>query len=131
MAVLPPVAWEDRTRTAGNWTYRRDGAGSVAEFKNAEQSIFTITCGAGRVTLHRPGPEALVMTVTTTTSSKRFLGSPDSLTHGAVGTLPANDPLLDAIIYSRGKFMVSATGLTDLILPPWPEIARVVEDCRN
>lgn len=93
--------------------------------------IFTITCDGGNVSLYRPGPEALTMTITTTTLAKRLLGSPDSVTHGALGTVRANDPLLDAIVYSRGKFMVSATSLPDLILPPWPEIARVVEDCRG
>ena len=127
----PPVAWEDRARTPGTWSYLRAGNRSVASFADGARVLLTVTCDNRNLTFHRPGPEALVMTITTTTLSERLLGSPDSLTNGAMGTVSASSPLLDAIIYSRGKFMVGATGQPDLILPPWPEIARVVEDCRN
>jgi hypothetical protein len=44
--------------------------------------------------------------------------------------LAATDPLLDAIAFSRGRFAVEAPGLPTLILPTWPEPARVVEECR-
>jgi hypothetical protein len=44
--------------------------------------------------------------------------------------LPATDPLLDQIAFTRGRFMLAA-GTLELILPAWPEIARVVEDCRS
>jgi hypothetical protein len=47
-----------------------------------------------------------------------------------VATLQARDPLLDAIALSRGRFAVETGGLETLYLPAWPEITRVVEDCR-
>ena len=126
-----PVAWEDRARTPGTWSYLRDGPRSVATYADGASAILTITCSDRNIIFHRPGAEALALAITTTTLSKRLLGASDTVTNGAIGTLPATDPLLDAIIYSRGKFMVGTTGLPDLILPPWPEIARVVEDCRS
>jgi hypothetical protein len=33
--------------------------------------------------------------------------------------------------FSRGRFMVEAQGMATLVLPAWPEPARVVEDCRG
>ena len=44
--------------------------------------------------------------------------------------LPARDPALDAIAFSRGRFALETAGLATLYLPSWPEISRVVEDCR-
>ena len=45
-------------------------------------------------------------------------------------TLAPRDPQLDAMVFSRGKFVVSIKGSTDLVIPAWAEIARIVEDCR-
>jgi hypothetical protein len=47
------------------------------------------------------------------------------------GMVSANDPLLDAIAFSRGRFTVEVPGLPMLVLPAWPEPARVIEDCRS
>ena len=38
--------------------------------------------------------------------------------------LAANDPLLDAIAFSRGRFVVSMPGMAALVVPAWPEAAR-------
>ena len=46
-------------------------------------------------------------------------------------TLAANDPLLDAIGFSRGRFIVEQTGASTLVVPAWAEIERVTEDCRG
>ena len=43
----------------------------------------------------------------------------------------ASDPQLDAIAFSRGRFFVSLNGTSDLVIPDWPEFARVIEDCRG
>jgi hypothetical protein len=44
--------------------------------------------------------------------------------------LVADDPLLDAIAFSRGRFGVTIDG-RERWFPAWPEIARVIEDCRG
>jgi hypothetical protein len=47
-----------------------------------------------------------------------------------IARLPAGDPLIDAMAFSRGRFMVEAGTAAPLYLPSWPEISRVAEDCR-
>lgn len=46
-------------------------------------------------------------------------------------TLPAGDPFLDGMIFSRGRISVEVAGAPMLVLPSWAEPARVVEDCRK
>jgi len=48
----------------------------------------------------------------------------------AAPTLPASDPLFDQIAFSRGRVLVRTAG-GDLVLPIWPEPARLIEDCRG
>jgi hypothetical protein len=43
----------------------------------------------------------------------------------------AGDGALDQIAFSRGRFAVEAPGLASLIVPAWPEVTRVIEDCRG
>ena len=45
-------------------------------------------------------------------------------------TLAARDSVLDAMAFSRGRFAVETAGLPTLYLPSWPEVSRVIEDCR-
>lgn len=40
-----------------------------------------------------------------------------------------NDPLLDAMAFSRGRFALESSSGA-LYLPSYPEITRVIEDCR-
>ena len=48
-----------------------------------------------------------------------------------VARLAVSDPLLDQMAFSRGRFTVEAAGAPLLIVPAWPELARVIEDCRG
>jgi hypothetical protein len=43
--------------------------------------------------------------------------------------LPAGDPFLDEIVFSRGRFVVETAGAM-MVIPAWPEPAKAVEDCR-
>jgi len=61
-----------------------------------------------------------------TTRTLTGIGEPGAL---AI-TLPARDPLLDAMAFSRGRFAVEVSGLPTLYVPSWPEVSRVIEDCR-
>jgi hypothetical protein len=44
--------------------------------------------------------------------------------------LGAYDPLFDAIASSRGRVGFAVGAQPALIVPPWAEAARVMEDCR-
>jgi hypothetical protein len=45
--------------------------------------------------------------------------------------LAATDPLLDAIAFSRGRVTLEQAGLAPLVVPPYAEVARTIEDCRG
>ena len=87
---------------------------------------FSIRCDrvARRVTLRRATPAvagAAAMTITTD------LGVRTIPSHGAVAN---SDAVLDAIAFSRGRFIVDGDGVR-LVLPAAPEPARSIEDCRK
>jgi hypothetical protein len=71
--------------------------------------------------------------ITTTTLSRPLQIAPGS-DSGLVGWVTAwiapRDPLLDAMAFSRGRFRVEVAKLPPLYLPSWPEVSRVIEDCR-
>lgn len=69
--------------------------------------------------------------IVTATSTRRMLPTTSSETSGLTASLAASDRLLDAIAFSRGRFMLEAPGNPPLYLPSWPELSRVVEDCRR
>lgn len=136
--IAPPRDWRDAPITPGTWSYRGEAQGTAAWFFAATgEPLFAVRCErmAPRVTLQRSGAAngPLPLSVVTTTLSRSFTvippppGGPQQL---AVSVSP-RDPLLDAMAFSRGRFMVEAPGTATLYLPAWPEIARVVEDCRR
>ena len=45
-------------------------------------------------------------------------------------TFAASDRQLDAMAFSRGRFMLEVSGLPTLVLPAWAEVGKVIEDCR-
>jgi hypothetical protein len=130
--------WRDGPITPGNWTYRQDGRGSIALFgPGGGNADFTIRCDKqrGQVFVSRfgdaasPGPLPLTIRTTSTLRSLSALPTGDGQGYFAVQLAPS-DPLLDAIGYSRGRFLVEGGGLPALVIPAWSEILRVVEDCR-
>jgi hypothetical protein len=88
---------------------------------------------SGKVLLLRTGAATapLAMTITTTGTSRPLIAAPLAGPQPMiVATLPARDSLLDAIAFSRGRFMVEVQGLAPVYAPSWPELSRVIEDCR-
>ena len=45
--------------------------------------------------------------------------------------LTPRDPVLDAMAFSRGRFLVEQAGMPTLVVPAWAEVGRVTEDCRR
>jgi hypothetical protein len=121
----PPAQWEDAPLSTGDWSYQGEGATSVASFGSA----FQLRCEAGRrVSLSLANAGGSVLIVRTSYGARSLLA--EARPGALVATLPAGDALLDQIAFSRGRFAVEAPGMTRLILPAWPETARVIEDCR-
>lgn len=132
----PPADWRDAAQTPGTWFWSNTGGRSTATFAvlgGAHQARLTCDRAANAVLLARPG-DALVpvpMQVTTTALSRPLMSDPARSTPGWVVTaLPVRDPLLDAMAFSRGRFAFEMAGAPTLYLPSWPELSRVIEDCR-
>ena len=127
-----PADWRDAPLSPGDWSYRSDAAGSSASYGPAGQPIFVLRCERpGQVTIVRTGAAAAAsaLTIRTSTTARSVAARP---AEGALAaTVPSGDPILDAIAFSRGRFTVEAPGLPTLLIPSWPEPARVVEDCRR
>ena len=109
--------------TAGSWSYRQGASGSVSRHGaglaiRCDRVARTVAIEGVATTSASPQP----LTVTTDTKARTLPLS---------GMLGANDPLLDAIAFSRGRFIVTGGTGVRLVLPSWPDAARSIEDCRN
>lgn len=128
----PPLSagWMDAPLSPGGWTYR----GSIALFGPRGAPTFAIGCEPGRrVSLGRTdGVSAASLTFRTSSTSRTIPAAAASGPFpGSEVRVAAADPLLDALAFSRGRFAVEAAGAPTLVIPAWPELARVVEDCRR
>lgn len=130
----PPVSadWRDAPITPGDWRWSMEGSRSVARF-GGDTLVLSCNRDAAAITLMRPGIAEGQVPFTIVTS---FSSRPLSAT-GIAGpppvlavTLQARDSLLDAMAFSRGRFAVETAGLPTLYVPSWPEVSRVIEDCR-
>ena len=141
-APLPPppapaplaADWRDWPITPGDWVYRQDARGSIALFgQPGLDAELTLRCDrtARQIYLARRGTaSAAPITVRTSSSLRALPAAPTGDGHLAAALAP-NDALLDAIGYSRGRFVVQQEGLPTLVVPAWAEILRVTEDCRS
>jgi hypothetical protein len=125
-ATAASASWTAAPLTPGRWAYN-GGALSSANYGG----LFTIRClGGGRIALERSGAVTGIGLTLRTTAMERVVTGRRG-TAAMTAELPAGDPLLDALAFSRGRFAVEAAGQPRLIVPAWPELARVVEDCRR
>jgi hypothetical protein len=124
------TSWMDYPATPGDWSY----SGGTARFADAVSgTLFELRCNraAGLVELIRSGTPSSVqgLVVRTETATRSIAVAPGTgLTpHGQV---VATDPLLDAMAFSKGRFAIEVAGLATLARPSYPEVTRVIEDCR-
>ncbi|OYY75628.1 MAG: hypothetical protein B7Y43_18785 [Sphingomonas sp. 28-62-20] len=139
-SVITPLYrgdWRDWPVTRGDWVYRQDGRGSIALFgPPGGDAELTLRCDRleARVYLSRRGaaPGNAPMTVRTSSTLRSIAtqptgGSPSYM----AASLDPRDTLLDAIGFSRGRFVIEQATLPVLVIPVWAEILRVTEDCRK
>ena len=139
--VAPPLAetpnWRDAPLTNGDWTYAREGTATVAAFTTPEGlRLFSLTCHRerGSVVMSRAGSAATPVPASIVTS---YTTRPFSITPLPQGkqklvlSLRPQDPVLDEIAFSRGRFVFEVNGLPTLYMPAHAEIGRVIEDCRS
>jgi hypothetical protein len=119
----------DYPATPGDWTY----SAGRARFGDASGTLFELGCNraAGVVEMTRAGTPASVqgLVVRTETATRSIALTPGTgLT--PLGQVATTDPLLDAMAFSKGRFAIEVAGLPTLYLPSYPEVTRVIEDCR-
>lgn len=134
-AAPPPVAWVDRVATAGTWSFAEDASGSTARFGTPQ--LFAIRCerAARLITMTRPGTldpgRAARLTLRSTETFSAYPLANGTEPGNVAASLSTNDRLLDAIAYTRGRFLVQTEGAPDLVLPAYAEVSRVIEECRR
>ena len=123
------------TPIAGSWSYASTADGSEASFANATgnpQLWLHCTRATRRVTIVKPASAAApFLNVWTSSLTQNVPSSFNPATGRLTINLSAYDPLLDAIVSSRGRIGFSVAGQQALVVPAWAEVARVIEDCRS
>jgi len=122
-AQVAPLSFETGKSlqiTPGQWDHVATATTSEARYS----SVLSIRCDrqTRSVTVSIPAQPAATLTIATSEMNREL---------PAGGRLAANDPLLDTIAFSRGRFLVSVGTGPVLAIPSWPEAARAIEDCRN
>jgi hypothetical protein len=117
----------DVPATPGDWSY----AGGLARF--ADHLVLRCDRAAGAVEINRAGTVAppVQMIVRTEAMERGIAAQPAESDPAWISArVPARDPLLDAMAFSKGRFTVEVAGLPTLYVPSYPEVTRVIEDCR-
>lgn len=128
--------WIDAGLTPGSWGYEDRGNLTLAAFTGpASGTVFAIHCWRPSRTIalnmagqSGPNPALTIRTETATraVAARLDIGEFANVT----ASLRGDDPLLDAMALSKGRFAVEADGLAPLYLPSHAEVSRVIEDCR-
>ncbi len=134
--VQPEGNWIDWPITQGDWVYRQDERGSIALFGKADQdALLTLRCDKDQNSLYfaRAGDSKIgaKMTIRTSHTRKTYPATAlgDTPAYVAIA-IKADDRILDALIYTRGRFAIEMDGLLSVAIPSWAEIGHVIEDCR-
>ena len=120
VAPLSFDAGKSLAQSPGQWLYVPGVSGSESRFGN----LLSMRCdrAARVVVVQRIGAAPSTLTIATSSVSR---------TLPVGGRIAASDRLLDAIAFSRGRFLVAGGAGPVLAVPSWPEAARSIEDCRN
>lgn len=115
----PPTDWATAPLSPGDWEYALSSSTPGAIFRSTGIA-FSIQCRGREIALDLSGTQAPLV-IRTSYGERRL----------ATGQVLATDLLLDQMAFSRGRFLVTAEDGRSLVVPAWPEFARVVEDCRG
>lgn len=125
----------DAPQTPGDWKYVGSDGASQATFRSSSEYHFAFTClsSSRQISLMRQydGSGSRIMRILTETGEKILTAKPIATQSDVLAAnLSANDPFLDAMAITKGRIAVETEGMKTLYLPAWPELSRVIEDCR-
>lgn len=126
----------DAPQTEGIWRYEVSASGPLAVFVDDRgNGEFLMSCdrARGRIELWRAGtsqaPRMMRIQTETTSRALQVVQAEDTNPY-LMTSIPAGDPLLDAMAITKGRFAIETEGMRTLYLPAWVEVSRVIEDCR-
>jgi len=129
--------WADAPQSPGDWFYKSLPPYSYAAFGASDRDFgFVMRCDRANRTINigRVSSQQVQqpMHIRTEFSERLLTAAPRQ---GSIETLlavdlPSSDALLDAMAISKGRFAVEVGGEATLYIPSWPEVTRVIEDCR-
>ncbi len=123
----PPADWQTGPLSPGDWRYTPGPGASGAEFRS-EGISFAMSCIGREIAFGLSGTMGPLI-VRTSFGERRL---PPVMIHSeTLARLPASDSLFDQMAFSRGRFLATVEGGPWLAVPAWPEIGRVIEDCRG
>ena len=126
--------WSVDPLTPGEWVINREHSVAVAMFvDDRDQTIASVVCNHRQMYIARIGLGSASRAVLRirTSAGERELPAEREVPQSLGASIAPTDPLFDQILYSRGRFVIEATGQTPLILPTRPALQRVVEECRG
>lgn len=123
-----PIDWRDKPYTPGVWHYA-DRAATYGP--DGAPALFTMQCDLSRrlVIMSVPG-NVPMLTIRTSYAERNWPAQAGANGRSQI-SFTANDPALDQIAFSRGRFSVAGPGLAEIDIPAWAEPSRVIEDCRS
>ncbi|MBH5322161.1 hypothetical protein [Aurantiacibacter sediminis] len=132
-------AWQDERQTPGDWSYVAEPLETLAVFgtgRTPDTVDLIIRCDLAtrRVGIARSGAASgqVDMLIRTETQDRTLTATPvNDVAQLITVELSPNDSLLDAIAFSKGRFAVDVSGTQPIYVPAYPEITRVMEDCRG
>ena len=132
--VQQPLDFSTAAVAPGSWGYQPVPGGSEARFVDATGTarlVLHCTRANRQVSIsHASSVPAASLSVWTSSASRILPARFEANAMRVTAEVFAQDPLLDAIAFSRGRFVVTMAGGAPLVVPAWPEAARTIEDCR-
>ena len=128
--------WRNGPISAGDWFYSDDVDETFAGFgASAMAPQLVLRCDKSRkvIGIARMGSTfegSLPLLVQTGTGERQLSAQREEFGDIHFAELPAADRFLEDIAFSRGRFAVTLAGEETLRIPAYPEITRVIEDCR-
>lgn len=137
-ASLPAIStaqWDALPQAEGDWNWR-GGAGSgdtYAEFDSADgENLVHLRCEPdnGELVLSLASDNLASDAVTIHTETQSRVLAADAGESSLSTRIDREDDLLDAMAFSRGRIAFEVEGDIAFAVPAYPEITRVIEDCR-
>ncbi len=136
LTAIADDSWMDIPITAGNWFYEAESSETLAIFgASAFEPLVMLRCDLESrqvgLAVASDTAEPTRLVIRTETQDLAVLAQPLERRQPLLVTeFAAFNDILDAIAFSRGRFAVEIEGEETLAIPAWPEITRVIEDCR-